>query len=372
MEGHEREILLRVHGLDQTLPLSVLGDVHDPPLHGLEGAVENHGPAVQKKLAGVVAFQPEERRADIGVAESQEPAQAQHLPLVEGEADVVEFAHPGQAANLKHRLAGFPSGPVEHQLDVLSHHQAGDLLLGDAPDFVGPHQLAVPEDRDLVGDLLDLFQVMGDVEDCQSLVLHAADDLEQRPLFGIRQRRSRFVHDDQPGVAEQALGDLHELLLGNREVSDRHVGRHPQAQSLQRFPGLAVHGPFVQQRPAEAGGFDPDEEVLHDRELGKQAELLVDDADTGGVGGPGIVEVRFLAVDQGPSIVFAVHPCDDLDQGGLARPVFSDQGVDPAAAKGDVHLFQGLHTREALAEVLNPQLPILSHAVLPPSRLDSS
>ena len=52
----------------------------------------------------------------------------------------------------------------------------------------------------------------------------AGDDVEQPLRLGERQARGRLVHDDQPRLERQRLGDLDQLLLGQRQRADRRVG----------------------------------------------------------------------------------------------------------------------------------------------------
>ena len=56
------------------------------------------------------------------------------------------------------------------------------------------------------------------------MLLQVGDDLEQPFGLGERQARGRLVHDDDARVERERLGDLHHLLLGDRQVLD-HVAR---------------------------------------------------------------------------------------------------------------------------------------------------
>jgi hypothetical protein len=90
---------------------------------------------------------------------------------------------------------------------------------------VGRHGAGVPaRDRlpvaqadDAVGDLADLVEAVGDVDDARALVAQHA--------LGLRaaQRRRRLVEDDATWLAGDRLGDLDLLLHGHREAADRTV-----------------------------------------------------------------------------------------------------------------------------------------------------
>ncbi len=72
---------------------------------------------------------------------------------------------------------------------------------------------AVAQHHDPVAAALDLMQPVRDEDDADAACLQFGDDA-QEPL-GFRQGEAggRLVHDDQPGVERERLGDLHQLHL---------------------------------------------------------------------------------------------------------------------------------------------------------------
>ena len=83
-----------------------------------------------------------------------------------------------------------------------------------------------------------------------------------------------------PRIERERLGDLDELLLGDREAAGDPVGVEPDAEPLEDRRGLGVHRTAVD-APAGAEGLAADEDVLGDGQVGEQRRLLVDDGDPG-------------------------------------------------------------------------------------------
>ena len=114
---------------------------------------------------------------------------------------------------------------VDGQLDRAADHHRGEL--GVAGGGLGlADDLAEADDRDPVGDLADLAQLVGDEDDRLPGLLELAHDLHQ--LVGLLrgQDRGGLVEDEQLGVAGQRLDDLDALLDADGEVLDeRRRGR---------------------------------------------------------------------------------------------------------------------------------------------------
>ena len=98
-----------------------------------------------------------------------------------------------------------------------------------------------------------------------------------------RQARGRLVHDDQPGLERQRLGDLDQLPLASDSAADRRVGGEIDAELLRgaaRTGACSVAAVDQPQRPA-VQRLAADEDVGGDVEIVEQVELLVDEGDAG-------------------------------------------------------------------------------------------
>ena len=107
--------------------------------------------------------------------------------------------------------------------------------------------------------------------------LQFPDDAEEYPRFRFRQRRRRFVENQHPAVERECLGNLHQLLAGNRQVANPLPdvdGRQPVHDRLRvAFQPAVIH----QKRPAAACGRH--ENVLGDAGVGAKRDFLMHQSD---------------------------------------------------------------------------------------------
>ena len=176
-------------------------------------------------------------------------------------------------------------------LEVPADHPADDPVLVDGVRGDGERLdgLAVADDRDLVGDLLDLVELVGDHDRGDPLALQALEQVEQVLGVVVVEGRRGLVEDEQLDLLGERLGDLDELLLADTEVLDLGQRVLGQADPGEQLDGLAV-GAVPADDPA-GGGLVAEEDVLGDRQLGDQRQLLVDDDDAGGLALPDVLEL---------------------------------------------------------------------------------
>ena len=93
--------------------------------------------------------------------------------------------------------------------------------------------LAVAEHRRPVAKLEDFIEAMADEQDGDAARARLADDREQPIDLVRRQRRRRFVQDQDAGVDRKRLGDLDELLIGHRKAADDRTWVHPDAETCE-------------------------------------------------------------------------------------------------------------------------------------------
>ena len=121
---------------------------------------------------------------------------------------------------------------VDRQLDLASDHQLGEVVLVRLGRDPLADDLAPPDDRDPVGDLEDLVELVADEDDAVALGGEAAQDRED--LLGLlgRQDRGRLVEDEDPRIAIERLEDLDPLLPADRQRADLGVGIDLEAEAL--------------------------------------------------------------------------------------------------------------------------------------------
>jgi hypothetical protein len=198
---------------------------------------------------------------------------------------------------------------------------------------------------------------------------HAGDAFRAQPAQQVQQVRGvlvvergrGLVEDEQLDVLGQRLGDLHELLLADADVAHRGDRLLPQADAGEQPLGLVVGAVPVDQ-PA-GGALVAEEDVLRDRELRAQGQLLVDDHDAAVLAVADRRERAHRALERDLAVVAAVrvHPRQHLHQRGLARAVLPADGVDLAAAHGQVDVRERRDAGEGLRDPFHPEDLIRTH-----------
>ena len=167
--------------------------------------------------------------------------------------------------------------------------------------------------------------------------LPAHDELPDRPGRGDVEPERRFVEEEDPGVVEEAAGEVHLLALAGREGPDALLAlllepdrvdelldpllplAHAEAVELAEHPELLADGEHPVARLLPAG------DHVHD-----PAELL-------GLGG------NVEAEDPGGSLRREEQGGQDLDEGRLAGPVRAEQAEELARRDLEVDAVEGDH-----------------------------
>ena len=267
------------------------------------------------------------RRTLTSTSENAGSAQSVHL-----EDDV------GRDASLLRRELAVELG-ADDQLD--------DLLLGQLGDVVGALTLAVAQDRESIGDRLDLADAVRDVDDGAARVGDLPDAREQACDVVREQVLGRLVQHQDLRRRRQRLDDLDDESLLRPQALDTvvHVDadvRAPLQQELERPGGDAQQRGALRRRDAEV-------QVLGDRQVRHQRRLLAHDRQA--------QRSRALGIAAGARPVDGDVPAlgderagGDGHQGGLAGAVLSDDGVDLSGTHGEGHVVQRPDTGEHLRD----------------------
>jgi hypothetical protein len=108
--------------------------------------------------------------------------------------------------------------------DLPAHHHPGQALLGCSLAVDGVDSLSTPDDRDSVGNLEYLVQLVRDEDHGHAFSGQSPEDLEELVGFLWSQDGGRLVEDQDVGVAVERLQDLDALLLANRDLLDAGLG----------------------------------------------------------------------------------------------------------------------------------------------------
>ena len=167
---------------------------------------------------------------------------------------------------------------VELAADHLGHQgvpgQLGDEVLAD--------QGAVAQHGDPVGDLVDLVQEVGDEQDRDARVAQLADHAEELLDLVAVEAGRRLVQDEHLGLEHHGPADRDELLDGDRVGRQQRARVDVHAQAPQVAPGLGVGRPPVDRRAATQ--LVAEHDVLADRQVGAEVDLLVHGRDAGRLG----------------------------------------------------------------------------------------
>ena len=238
---------------------------------------------------------------------------------------------------------------IQH-VEVAADHHADEPSSAQLCGRCGPHDAAVPQHGDAIGDGEYLVEPVGDVDDRHAVVAQSADDTEQVLHLGVAERGGGLVHDDDAGVEAERLRDLDQLPLAHTEPGDHAVRVDVQSELGHELLGSLAHRPPVEHAEA-VPMLSSQEDVLVHRELGDQVELLVDHRDAAVLGLAGVLERRRLPVDEQRALELRVDAAHDAHEGRLPRPVLPNEGVDLSHAHIERHVLERDDTREALGDI---------------------
>ena len=180
--------------------------------------------------------------------------------------------------------------------------------------------------------------------------LELAHDLEHALHLVHRQRRGRFVHDQDLDVLGDRLGDFHDLLLRRGQVAHQGVGVDLDGELLKTSRARLDHHLGIDDQPLP--GFVAQKDVFGHRHRRHQVEFLVDDLHA-----QAARQVRrhlgvLLPADVDDAAVRLDGAGDGLDQRGFARAVLAQQRMHLPCYKIEGNPVKGKHARILLGDVL--------------------
>ena len=192
---------------------------------------------------------------------------------------------------------------------------------------------------------------MGDVDDADAVPPDLLDQAEQLVGLALGERGGRLVQDQHRELGAERLGDLDHLLLGARQASrPAGAGRSGKAEPGEDRLGAPVQLALVEQ--AATGRLGAEEQVLLDRHLRHQGELLEHRADPERAGVVHRVQLDRLAAKRDAPGVRAQRAGGDRDQGRLAGAVLAEQDVHLARAQVEIDPVERQHAGKALGDAL--------------------
>ncbi|MNF73397.1 hypothetical protein D3C84_553960 [compost metagenome] len=202
-QRHQGEVLGQPELQVQPLALAILRQIGEPLAHGGARAVDAHLLAGQLDPARLALAQAEDGLEGLGATGPHQSREAIDLAAAHLE---IEVCHPAGDAEPAHRegdlraLRRRQSGG-EHVRHLAPHHEVGHLLASEGRRLPPADEATIAHDHHLVGDLLDLVQLVGDVDDGGALGLEPGDEGEQPRRLPRGQGGGRLIHDQQAGLA---------------------------------------------------------------------------------------------------------------------------------------------------------------------------
>ena len=289
-----------------------------------------------------------------------EARDAEHLAGMQregGGAQVHAAEILGLEQALRRHLLGHLGPVVGLHLDT--QHEVDELTLRElVVDRAGRHQLAVAQHRDAVGEAEDLVEAVRHVQDAGTGVAQVAHDLEEPFDLARREHGRGLVEHEHPTAGVPALqrgGDGDDRALDRRGLGQR-LG-DVEVDGERREEPASQSGLLAPPDAPEAGAGEAavQGQVVDRVQLEDQAQVLVDEAQAGGVAVPSVPELADLdglaVEDDLRARVGMVVARQHLDEGGLARAVVTDQGVHLAGADVEVDVVERLRARERLRQV---------------------
>ena len=139
---------------------------------------------------------------------------------------------------------------------------------------MGPVCTARPSRRTVMylRDLNNLFEPMGDVDDCGPRPAQSLDHFEKHGHFVLSTRRSRFVHHQNLHVSRKGLQHFDNLASARWKVLHFLIGIHIEAMSIGQGTGVCEHSIFAVGAEQPAARLYPEPHVLGNGEIRGEAE----------------------------------------------------------------------------------------------------
>ena len=171
---------------------------------------------------------------------------------------------------------------------------------------------------------------------------------QPRDVF-TRQRRGRFVEQQHLGLAQHRLDDFD--LLAQRQIQRAHLGPrrdHVQAHLLQAGCNTLLRRLLVEQT-GKAGRLVGQQQVLRHAEIRNQGEFLEGCLHAQPVRIARAAHAHLFAEQADHAAVRANQAAEDLDGGGLSRPVFPQKRMHLPGSDAVRHAFERHGRPEGLA-----------------------
>ena len=175
---------------------------------------------------------------------------------------------------------------------------------------------AIAKHRDAVRQGKNLGHSVTDIDDGNAPGFQLGDDREQGPGLCFRQGCGRFIKDQHVAIECQSLGDLDDLLAGNRQLANPGVGRDRMQFRQCRLGTQLQVGRFHPECPAGIGFGH--EDVFRHRHVRAKCDFLVHQPDAERLGNRRIGDMLPLALEHDFTGIRLQHAAQYVHQGRFA------------------------------------------------------
>ena len=225
--------------------------------------------------------QAEQRSHELASPRAHQPEDAEHLARAQRERGLAQRGRARDGKHLERHPAGHARRALREQRgDAAADHRRDQLVVRHRRELAGGDGAAIAQDGVGRGDRARLLEEVADVEHGHAPRGEAADQREQPVDVAARQAAGRLVHQHHARPRGDRAADLDHLPRADRQRAHARVGVDLGVAELGQHLARAPPGGRAVDEPA-AARLLADEDVLGDREVREERQLLVDEGDPG-------------------------------------------------------------------------------------------
>jgi len=244
---------------------------------------------------------------------------------------------------------------------ILAHHLCHKLYPGQLRRCIPADKLAVSQHCDFIAYCINLFQEVGNEDDSNSLRPELPHQLKKLFHLSVIQRGSRFIQYQNLCRHIDGAGYCDHLLNCDGVVVNRLRNVCIYIKAAKQLACFPVHGLPVNQ--SSLSRLSADKKVFCDCQVGTEVNLLVYGADTFLLCflGAAVDNCVLTAFNHDFPCFKLLNSCQNFNQRGFSRAVFTHQGMYLTFFQGEIHILQSFYTRECLIYVPHFKNGILFH-----------
>src|SRR6516164_2703234 len=234
-----------------------------------------------------------------------------------------------------------------------AHNPADNLIAAGVFQRCLGEIAAMKQRHDAVADVEDVIEAVTDENDADAVLFQALDEVEHLADFLDRQCRSRLVHDDDACVERGGARDRDSLALPAGEILDVLVdGFDLDVETIEMFRSAAARLLVIDDSQAEPtmAGFAAEIDVLKDRHVPGEREVLIDHLDPNGMSIARTGEAHRPALEHDLAPARLEQAGEDLHQGGFAGAVVADDAEHFAAGEMEIDVVERRDRAEELGD----------------------